>query len=106
MLLPRRLAWGSHHYTHFFFELDARPPHALRAVGPEFCVGGGGPASSCEVVQYVTGLSRARDGVPRVDGGDDLVISYGVSDCEPRWATLSLRAVLAELAPFAGNALV
>jgi hypothetical protein len=89
--LPQRLAWGAHHYTHFFFEIAARPPHRLLAVGPEFCVSEHGTSpAACEVVQYVTGL--AWTGVD-----DELAIAYGVRDCEPRIAKLSLRSVRRDL---------
>ena len=30
--LPRKLAYFGHHYTHFFYALDAAPPFAVRAV--------------------------------------------------------------------------
>ena len=91
--LSQRLAWGAHHYTHFFFEIAAHPPHNLLAVGPEFClVDHGESPESCEVVQYVTGVSRA-------EPSDELVLAYGVNDCEPRIAKLSMRSVRRDLVP-------
>ena len=91
--LPQRLAWGAHHYTHFFFELAARPPHALLAVGPEFCLGERSTTpAACEVVQYVTGMARR-------GASDELAVAYGVNDCEARITKLSIRSVMQGLQP-------
>ena len=49
----------------------------------------------CESVQFVSGIAVA-------DGGDDLVVSYGVSDCEAKAASVPLRSVWAALVPRGG----
>lgn len=98
--LPQRLVFGGHHYTHFFFTLEPHPPYAIRSVGSEFCIGRQrdprrGGLLDCEVVQFVSGLAHGT--------GDALWLTYGVNDCSPRLAKLSLRAVLADLRPVYGH---
>ena len=44
------------------------------------------------MVQYVTGSVRA-------EPSDELVLAYGVNDCEPRIAKLSMRSVRRDLVP-------
>ena len=80
--LPRKLAYFGHHYTHFFYALDAAPPFAVRAVSGEWCIG------DCELIQYVSGMARTGGG-----GGDELLLSFGVNDCEARVARLPLAEV-------------
>ena len=80
--LPRKLAYFGHHYTHFFYALDAAPPFAVRAVSGEWCIG------DCEVIQYVSGMARTGGG-----GGEELLLSFGVNDCEARVARLPLAEV-------------
>ena len=80
--LPRKLAYFGHHYTHFFYALDAAPPFAVRAVSGEWCIG------DCELIQYVSGMARTDGG-----GGEELLLSFGVNDCEARVARLPLAEV-------------
>ena len=80
--LPRKLAYFGHHYTHFFYALDAAPPFAVRAVSGEWCLG------DCELIQYVSGMARTDGG-----GGEELLLSFGVNDCEARVARLPLAEV-------------
>ena len=80
--LPRKLAYFGHHYTHFFYALDAAPPFAVRAVSGEWCLG------DCELIQYVSGMARTGGG-----GGEELLLSFGVNDCEARVARLPLAEV-------------
>ena len=93
MASPKRPAWGAHHYTHFFFTLDATPPFAVSAVGPEFCLGASPRGTDCEVVQYVSGMARD-------NATGELLLSYGVNDCEARVARLALDEVRRMLQPW------
>ena len=96
--LPRNLTYFAHHYTHFFYTIEPQPPYAVRMLGSEFCFGAarqadGGPATrmDCEIIQYVSGLTRV---------GERLLVSYGVNDCQPKVFDLTLRDVRADLRPF------
>ena len=72
---------------------DALPVHTYsRAVGRNGTPGAREGAAACEVVQYVTGLARGA-------APGELLLGYGVGDCEPRFTALSLEAVRRELRP-------
>jgi hypothetical protein len=90
-----------HHYTQFFFALNATPPFETIAVGSEFCFGtlreanqtpdgsgDGGAHLDCEAVQYATGMVR---------DGAQLVVSYGVNDCTQRLFHTNLNDVISDL---------
>ena len=51
-------------------------------------------ADDCEVVQYVTGMTRA---------GGALTLAYGVNDCEQRLFNVSVDGVRADLTPVNGS---
>lgn len=96
--------WG-HHYTQLMLTLDARPPFAVRRVGPEWCFPALKTSTSrpddCESIQFVCGmeltqispahLSRtaAKQGRSDVrsksysssEKREALRFSYGVNDC-------------------------
>ena len=48
----------------------------------EWCIG------DCELIQYVSGMARTDGG-----GGEELLLSFGVNDCEARVARLPLAEV-------------
>ena len=92
------VGFNGDHYTHFFFTMQPYPPYAIHSLGSEFCIGRQRDPQrdqlDCEVVQFVSGLVRGT--------GDALWLTYGVNDCSPRLAKLSLRNVLADLRPVHG----
>ena len=70
-------------------------PHRIVATSGEWCLAAARDPLDCESVQFVSGIAVA-------DGGDDLVVSYGVSDCEAKAASVPLRSVWAALVPRGG----
>ena len=94
-----RFEFGSQ-YTHFWYALD---PLTLRIVATsgEWCLAAERDPRDCESVQFVSGV--ALDAVDRGggggSGGGDLVVSYGVTDCSAKVATLPLSGVWAALKP-------
>jgi len=89
-----RFEFGSQ-YTHFWYALDVQAPHRIVATSGEWCLAAARDPLDCESVQFVSGIAVA-------DGGDDLVVSYGVSDCEAKAASVPLRSVWAALVPRGG----
>jgi len=84
--LKEGYALYGHHYTHLFFTLSAEQPHQLRRIGArEFCMESLTDTDDCDLIQFVSGLSRDKD---------NLVISYGVMDRSPAVMTLKLGRVL------------
>ena len=75
--------------------LDVQAPHRIVATSGEWCLAAARDPLDCESVQFVSGIAVA-------DGGDDLVVSYGVSDCEAKAASVPLRSVWAALVPRGG----
>ena len=71
-------------YHHAFYLFAARPPFALVGLGPPFMF-----PSELGMVQFASGMLLS-------PSGDDLLITYGEQDCEPRRAIVSLAAVLAD----------
>ena len=96
-----RFEFGSQ-YTHFWYALD---PLTLRIVATsgEWCLAAERDPRDCESVQFVSGV--ALDDVGRGGGGGsgggggDLVVSYGVTDCSAKVATVPLSGVWAALKP-------
>eukprot|EP00966_Prymnesium_polylepis_P010382 239403-Prymnesium_polylepis.1 len=97
-------------YSHFFYTLEPRPPFALLATSGEFCIAARLGASDCESVQFVSGIAlRATGGAPadpswnnsaRGEQQDqELVLSYGVNDCESRLTLLRLERIRRMLTP-------
>lgn len=91
-LVPIRtgVAYFGSHYMHFFYLLDARPPHPLVAHSSEWCMPHSATERRCEVVQFVSGLEHAY-------GADDVILTYGANDCDAKAARMPLEKVLATL---------
>ena len=85
-----RFEFGSQ-YSHFWYALDVQAPHRIVATSGEWCLAAARDPLDCESVQLVS------SGIAVADGGDDLVVSYGVSDCEAKAANVPLRSVWAAL---------
>lgn len=78
-----------HHYTHLFFTVSASEPYQLRRIGGrEFCMASSIDTDDCDLIQFVSGLSRDKD---------NLVVTYGVNDVESALSTLKLGRVLDSL---------
>ena len=95
---PRKLAtkirWGFR-YTHFFYTVDPRPPYDILAFSTEWCIAAAQDPSDCETIQFAAGATlRNASG-----GSQELVVSYGVNDCEAKLATFSLDRVWSMLRP-------
>ena len=84
-------AFGSR-YTHFWYALEARPPFSVISASAEFCLASPQDSKDCESVQFVSGL---------LVRGDDLVLAYGVNDCEARLSAIPLSRVRSMLRPLA-----
>lgn len=89
-MIHNGIAYFGSHYMHFFYALDAEPPHALLAHSAEWCLPSAAGSAQCEVVQFVSGLEIAH-------GERDLLLTYGANDCEARWTSMPLDAALALL---------
>ena len=122
-----------HHYTHFFYALSPVPPHTLIATSGEFCIASAQDPRDCESVQFVSGLElvaisnlsmgaagsvgltryrpltsleeKGRFRRPSVAQHEEveLLLSYGVNDCEAKVATIPLNHLWEMLEPLASE---
>lgn len=98
-------------YTHFFYTLSTRPPHALLATSGEFCMAHTPGGDDCESVQFIAGLAgtskmrrRARPHeLLRFAEAHELVLSWGANDCEAKIGRLAVEDVFAMLRPVEGR---
>jgi len=91
-LVPIRtgVAYFGSHYMHFFYLLDAHPPHALVAHSSEWCMPHSARNRRCEVVQFVSGLEHAHE-------AGDVILTYGANDCDAKAVRMPLEKLLATL---------
>lgn len=101
-------------YTHFFYSLSSKPPHQLLATSAEFCLSavaanGSLDSRDCESIQFISGL-RLRVPSARAarrsakTGQPEVLLSFGVNDCEARVAAVPLATVQQMLVPVAAPA--
>merc|ERR1712045_430795 len=64
---------GRHEYFHRFFIFEDRPPYAVLFESDFFCIPSAVDPSMCEFIQFVVSVE--------IDGSD-VIIAYGVNDCE------------------------
>lgn len=68
-----------HHYTHAFFTMTSEPPYQLTRLSAEFLFPSTTDPKDADIIQFASGLEWAQ-------GGDDdrrqIVIAYGINDCE------------------------
>ena len=90
-----RTRYGST-YLHLFLLFEAEPPYRKVAQSPPFCLSALRKPRTflhsdvvCETIQFVMGL------VPAGDDREDVVLTYGVNDCESAWIRASMAKVLA-----------
>jgi len=76
-------------YTQRFYRLSGKPPYQLKALGQEFCIRNAD--GRCESVQMIMSMMQTASG--------DILVSYGVNDCETRMATVSLASILQDMSP-------
>jgi len=90
--------WG-HHYLHFFFTIDARTK-SLMHVSPEFCfsalrepTGALAADEECEVIQFASTIviDDADSPFEATSIHDNVLLTYGVNDCESALLKLSLQ---------------
>lgn len=75
---PNSYARFGHHYTHVFYTLTASAPYRLGHVSPEWVLPAASPphAHDAEIIQFASGLEVDPD------GEHDIVVAYGINDCE------------------------
>ena len=89
-------------YTHFFYTLSPTPPHELLATSAEFCIGSLQDEEDCESVQFISGLAWKTATPDEAQESPELVLSYGVNDCESRLGFMGLASVWSMLTPLPG----
>lgn len=83
-----RIRWGFR-YTQFLYTVDPRPPYPVLALSHEWCIASSQDPADCESIQFVGGAAlRNASG-----GSQEVVVSYGVNDCEAKLATFKLERV-------------
>ena len=90
-------AWGVN-YSQFFYTLSPRPPYRLLATSAEFCLPSAADPTACDAIQFISGLvlSRRRG---------ELLLTFGVDDCEPWIARIRLAQVWQMLRPLSSEQL-
>ena len=83
-----RIRWG-YRYTQFFYTVDPRPPYPVLALSHEWCFASSQDPADCESIQFAGGAAL-RD---TSTGSQEVVISYGVNDCEAKLAVVKLERV-------------
>jgi len=86
---PNQYARFGHHYTHAFYTVsrDDNGNWKLSGLSPEFVL----PSAvehqkdDAEIIQFVSGLE--------VWGGDQVLLAYGINDCEAALTTINLTTV-------------
>ena len=106
-------------YTHFFYTLSPVPPYQLLSTSAEFCAGSMQDGNDCESVQFISGLAFGASNLSDAaaggsgdtgngvgdagdiarDGAGDIVLSFGVNDCESRLGRIGLARVWSMLVP-------
>ena len=76
-----------HHYTHAFYTISATPPHRLATLSPEFVVPSVWHPTNAEVIQFASGLEYHA-------AQQELVLAYGINDCEAAVTRLDYRTVV------------
>eukprot|EP00928_Gymnodinium_smaydae_P033656 TRINITY_DN24049_c0_g1_i1.p1 TRINITY_DN24049_c0_g1~~TRINITY_DN24049_c0_g1_i1.p1 ORF type:complete len:840 (+),score=135.89 TRINITY_DN24049_c0_g1_i1:248-2767(+) len=101
-------------YHNFFYLLRSEPPYDVVAVSTEWCVSMNGHFSrpwrnmlpegeeACEAIQFASGLALRGGGSADADAAE-LLVSYGVNDCEADIMVLPLARVLKMLRPVASD---
>lgn len=90
-------ALHGHHYTHALFTISQSEPHILTRISNEFLFESLHPSKRTtdgEVIQFASGLDIIEKKSFTSKGEEvfdhQLMISYGVNDCEPVVATIDL----------------
>jgi hypothetical protein len=73
-----------HHYTHAFFTITANTPFRLKRLSAEFVLPSSHHANDAEIIQFISGL-ECHD--------DQVVLAWGINDCEGAAGTISVDAV-------------
>jgi FkbM family methyltransferase len=76
-------------YRQRFFKLSGSLPFVMNGVGEEFCMKA--KDGSCESVQMIMSMMQTSN--------DDVLVSYGVNDCESKVASFTLSSILQQLVP-------
>jgi hypothetical protein len=81
-----------HTYLHYFMIFNTSAPYHLVARSPAFCFSQL-PHGKCDLIQFVSSLTWASSDESR-RGHHDIVIGYGINDCEGGFVRLPLRNIL------------
>ena len=81
--------------------MQPRPPYRLLATSGEFCIGAQHDANDCESVQFVSGI--APSWAPTPQASTELLLSYGINDCEAKVARIPIAQVWGMLRPLDGE---
>jgi len=82
---PNQYARFGHHYTHAFYTINTQQPFRLTGLSPEFVLPSAQYSEDAEIIQFASGLE--------LNGDDQLVIAYGMNDCEAAVVQVDLRTV-------------
>lgn len=81
-----------HHYTHAFFTISASSPHRLVSASQEFVFPSPSHGGDAEIIQFASGLEIDPD-------SKQVVIAYGINDCEGAAVRVDLERVERMLKP-------
>lgn len=74
-----------HTYVSYFVLFDRGEPWSMRHFSPPFCIPSAANATRCETIQFLTSIVRE---------GDDLLVTYGINDCEAAMVRVPIAQVL------------
>ena len=92
--------WG-YHYTHFFYVLEPHGPFGMVATSGEFCLESAQLQGDCESIQFISGIALQEGTTSK----PELLLSYGVNDCEAKVGRVSLESIWSMLIPLPGMTL-
>merc|ERR1719265_205364 len=81
--IPDTVPKFGYNYVQTFVLFEPNPPYNVQNISPTFCLPSGD--HQCEIIQFIMGMDRV---------GDDLLISYGINDCEGAVIKVSLSDAL------------
>lgn len=107
----RTFRFGSR-YTHFLYALSPLPPYELLATSAEFCFSSAQDEEDCESIQFASGLAPSVETAPpsstaprrQPNEPAEVLVSFGINDCEARVGRLDMQTVWAMLRPLKGQA--
>eukprot|EP00729_Bicosta_minor_P018214 gene18214-34012_t len=74
-------------YASYFVLMDPKPPYRVRAQSAAFCIPSARHPELCDTIQFVSSIGML--------SATELLVGYGINDCEAAVVKLNLRDVLA-----------